>query len=66
LADAPPSAGASSGTAGSLEEDEAIRAAYEARLQRVLERMEQDEAASSAEPDPAARDRPPPELETSA
>jgi hypothetical protein len=58
---APPSAEAALSPA----EDEAIRAAYQARLQRVLERIEQDEANASAALDPADRDRPPPELETS-
>jgi hypothetical protein len=38
-------------------EDEAIRAAYQARLQRVLDRLD---------PDPAARDHPRPGGETSA
>jgi hypothetical protein len=64
-AGAPPSAEASE-AADPPDEDEAIRAAYQARLQRVIERMEQDQATGSAEPDPAARDRPPPGLETSA
>jgi hypothetical protein len=56
-ADAPSSAVASPGPADPPEDDEAIRAAYQARLQRVLERIELD---------PATRDRPPPGLETSA
>jgi hypothetical protein len=52
----------------SPEEDEAIRAAYQARLQRVLERIEQDEAntPTPSELDPAASDRSPPELGTPA
>jgi hypothetical protein len=48
------------------EEDEAIRAAYQARLQRVFERIEQGEATSRVEVDPLANDHPPPGLETSA
>jgi hypothetical protein len=56
-ADAPPSAAAFPGAADSPMEDEAIQAEYQTRLQRVLERLE---------PDPAATDHPPPGLETSA
>jgi hypothetical protein len=56
-AGAPPSAPASP---DSPEEHEAIRAGYQTRLDRVRERLEQDEAAGPAELDPAARDRPPP------
>jgi hypothetical protein len=62
---APPSAEASA-VLDSPEEHEAIRSAYHAQLQRVLERIEQDQANTAAEFDGAARDRPPPEPETSA
>jgi hypothetical protein len=65
LAEAPNPKSQTAGAAESPEEDEAIRAAYQARLQRVLERIEQGEADPPAERDPAARDRPPLALDTS-
>jgi hypothetical protein len=57
LAAAHPSATASPEAADPPEDDEAIRTAYEARLERVLERIERD---------PLANDHPPPGVETSA
>jgi hypothetical protein len=58
--DAPPSAEAPE-AADTPAEDEAIRAAYQARLQRVVERMEQDVPNNAIELEPAGRDYPPPE-----
>jgi hypothetical protein len=66
-ASAPPGSVVSSeAVPGSPEDDEAIRAGYQARLGRVREWMEQVEAAGPGELDPAARDRPPPEPGTCA
>jgi hypothetical protein len=66
-ASAPPSATASpEAIPDSPEEDEAIQAAYRGRLERVFERMEQDEAAGRAELEPPVRDGPPPGPGTSA
>jgi hypothetical protein len=64
-ASAPPSATASPGVIpDSPEEDEAIRAAYRARLERVFERLDQDEGTGQAELDAAARASPPPGAES--
>jgi hypothetical protein len=55
-----PAGGCQAPIADSAEEDEAIRAAYQARLQHVIERMEQDAAKNGVELEPAGRDHPPP------